>query len=461
MRGRSVAVFVAAVSLSTVFAMAFVAPHATAAAATRFDSEQMFPGGGRYWEPTVAANWSGSDVYQLVTYLNASKTCSGCPGTAIFFRASTDGGSTWTTPKPIWMAGGQGWQYDPHMRVAADGTIYVVFLQTYNPGTVLFKSKDKGQTWTGPVFMNGPLTWNDYPDLEISPSGRDVFVAFNSKLKSYVAVSHDYGATFFGPVQTNTKSLWYFSNGGTFVPPSAVFPNGAILFTEDGETGSKQINTNTLDGPQELAVVMCTQAALPNGCETSGSWTSTVTDENGLPPPCAVPGCYPEFFMTKNRIAVDAAGTLMMVYPLNSVDQGPKSLYTRTSTDGVHWTAPHRINAKGDSNMPMVVSGPTAGDFRITWMDNRDAACWNCGGVGGWNTWYERTTDGGKTWSSPVRLSNLASGAPYQSPSGFTAIFGDYFGFADNSAGRNFVIWGESDGSSLYCCGSSWYTSGS
>ncbi len=457
---KVVAVVLGALSLLAMFAISFLPRPANAAAGTGFDSEQIFPGGGRYWEPTVAANWSGNEVYQLVTYLNATKVCSICNGTTIFFRASSDGGSTWSTPKPIWTGNGKVWEYDPHMRVGSDGTIYVVFLDTYNPGTVLFTSKDEGQTWSGPEFMNGNLTWNDYPDLEISPSGKDVFVAFNSKLKSYVAVSHDYGATFAAPVQTNTKSLWYFTNGGTFVPPSAVFPNGAIVFTADGEAPLKQVTTHTLNGPQEITVFVCTNAALAGGCDTSAEWTNTVLDTNHLPPPCAESGCYPEFFMTKDRVAVDSGGTLMMIYGLNSVDQGPKSLYIRTSTDAVHWSAPALVNRLGDSNMPMVVSGPTAGDFRITWMDNRNAECWNCGGLGGWNTWYERTTDGGKSWSQPVQLSDLAFGAPYKGPSGFTMIFGDYFGFADNSAGKNFVIWGESDGTSLYCCGSSWFTRG-
>lgn len=457
---KAMSVVLGLASVLAAFAIWFLPAPVQAAAGTGFDSEMMFPGGGRYWEPTVAANWSGSEVYQLVTYLNATKVCSVCNGTTVFFRASLDGGTSWSTPKPIWTGNGKTWEYDPHMRVASDGTIFVVFLDTYNPGTVLFKSKDEGRTWTGPVMLNGNLTWNDFPDLEISPSGKDVFVSFNSKLKSYVAISHDYGATFAAPVQTNTQSLWYFSNGGTFVSPNAVFPNGAIVFTEGGEIGLKQTNTRTLNGPQVLTVFVCTQATLANGCETSAAWTSVVLDTSLLPPPCAASGCYPEFFMSKNRVAVDSAGTLMLVYGLNTVDQGPKSLYIRTSTDALHWAAPIRVNGLGDSNMPMIVSGPSPGDFRLTWIDNRNAACWNCGGLGGWNTWYSRTTDGGLTWTRPDRLSDLASGAPYKGPLGYTMIFGDYFGFADNSAGTNFVIWGESDGAFLYCCGSSWYTRG-
>jgi len=96
----------------------------------------------------------------------------------------------------------------------------------------------------------------------------------------------------------------------------------------------------------------------------------------------------------------------------------------------------------------------------MAWQDNRNAACWDCGGLGSWNTWYARTTDGGGTWTASVRLSDRASGAPYKTPEGYAFPDGDYFGLAVDSAGTNHVIWGEADGSSLYCCGGAWYTRG-
>src|SRR6266704_1517750 len=120
----------------------------TPASTAAFDSEQPFPGGGAYWEPTIAADPSSSYVYQAVTYINASKTCSGCPGTAVFLRSSSDGGATWGAARPVSLARGRGWQFDPQIKVATDGTVYVVFLQTFNPGSVLFKSTDHGATWS-------------------------------------------------------------------------------------------------------------------------------------------------------------------------------------------------------------------------------------------------------------------------------------------------------------------------
>lgn len=454
---RAIRPLAALLCVLSVMATVNIAAAAPALAPTSgFDPENIFPGGGDNWEPTVAADPSSNWVYQMVTYINASKVCTDCPGTSVFFRASGDGGGTWDQARPIWKAHGKGWQFDPHVKVASDGTIYAVFLQTFDPGTVLFKSKDHGQTWTGPITMNGDLRYNDYPELEISPSGRDVYVAFNVKLDSYVAVSHDYGTSFLPPVKVNTKSAWYYTNGGVYVPPSATFPNGAVIYTAAGETGAQRTNGGHLDGPEELTVFLCTDGR----CDTGASWTNAVIDISAFPPPCGEFGCYPDYFAAQNRIAVDPAGTLMMAYGLGTVEAGAKKLYIRTSTDGLRWNAPILVNDRGDSNMVNIASGPTPGDFRIAWWDNRNSACWNCGGFGGWNTWFTRTTDGGARWSKNVQLSNLGSGAPYKTPSGFDWPFGDYFGFAVNSAGTNFVIWGESDGSSIYCCGGSWFTRG-
>ena len=71
------------------------------------------------------------------------------------------------------------------------------------------------------------------------------------------------------------------------------------------------------------------------------------------------------------------------------------------------------------------------------------------------------SASGGSAWGRPVRLSNLGSGAPYKTADGYTFTDGDYFGIAVSSTGVAHVIWGEADGSSLYCCGDTWYTKGS
>jgi hypothetical protein len=408
---------------------------APAASAPSFASEQLVGTlADDNWEPTTAADPQAPWVYQAVTAINDQCASHECSIYSILVRASSDGGATWGPLVPVCGLACKNvpWQFDPQLAVANDGTVYAAWLNTFNPGTVLAKSSDHGRTWTLPVTMNGKLTYNDKPILAISPSGKDVYVAFNGKSDAYAVSSHDYGATFSAPVKTDS--------GNSFLPyGGTVAPNGSVYF---GETGSGKFAL----GPEPIALV--------RSADRGRTWTSTILDTSQESPPCEFKGCYRDFFSSQATVASDAAGTLVFAYLLNAVADAPKSLYIRTSTDGVSWSAPTRVNDAGDSNMPAIAAGPAAGDFRLVWQDNRN-------GVNAWNTWFARTTNGGRTWSRAVRLSNLGSGASYKSPAGYTFPYGDYLGLAVDSAGTNHVIWGEGNGIYVgHDTGGSWFTRG-
>lgn len=426
---------------------------AARAAPSRFDSEQpaglqIDPKHQSNWEPTVATDPNHpSLVYQLITGINAHECSHTCPGTSVLLRKSSDGGTTWGPETFVCgiACKGIGWQFDPQIKVANDtdpacgcGTVYVAFMDTYDPGVQLFKSYDGGDTWSTPVTMNGGLNYMDKPVLVISPSGKDVYVAFNHKLDSMVVASHDYGQTFLPPQQVNGNDrLWWYANGG------AIAPNGDVYFSLDGETGT-QLNVGSLDGPDKIAVLRCS----PDPNVSCGNPTTTSFGTSAAPPPCTVFQCYPDYFAATASIAIDSSGHMVLAYTFSTVTNGPKSLHVRTSDDGVHWEMPTLVNDRGDSNVPQIANA-AAGDFRLAWQDNRTSS---------FDTWFARSTNGGSSWGSQVRLSNLPSGAPYKSSAGYTFTDGDYFGLAVNSLGVNFVIWGEADGSSIYCCGDVWYT---
>src|SRR5262249_48038448 len=203
-----------------------------------FGSEQ--PAGTPYkhqsnWEPTVATDPHHLGlVYQLITGINARQCAPGCPGTSVLFRKSADAGTSWGAERFVCglACQGVGWQFDPQIKVATDtnppcggGAIYVVFLTTFDPGAVLFKAHKGGASGQGPITMNGPLTYMDKPVLVISPTGKDVYVAFNGKLNSYVVASHQFGdpGTFLPPQQINGEDdLWWYPDGGAITPDGAV-----------------------------------------------------------------------------------------------------------------------------------------------------------------------------------------------------------------------------------------------
>ncbi len=409
---------------------------APAASAPSFASEQLVGSlADDNWEPTVAVDPHAPWVYQAFTAINDQCASHDCSIYSILVRASSDGGATWGPFVPVCGLPCKNVprQFDPQLAVASDGTVYAAWLNTFNPGTMLAKSYDHGHTWTTPVTMNGKLTYNDKPVLVISPTGKDVYVAFNSKRDAYAVASHDYGATFSTPIKTNTDTFSYLAYGGT------VAPNGNVYF---GETGEGKFAL----GPEPVALVSSSDAGK--------SWTTTILATSQEAPACSFKGCYRDFFSSQATIASDSAGALVFAYLLNSAADAPKTLYVRRATDGLNWSAPVAVNNAGDSNMPAIASGPSLGDFRLVWQDDRN-------GPSGWNTWYARTTNGGVAWSREVRLLNLGSGASYKTLTGYTFPYGDYLGLAVDSSGTNHVIWGEGNG--IYTghdTGGSWFTRG-
>jgi hypothetical protein len=392
------------------------------------------------WEPMVATAPSSHWVYQAVTSMDSGlRACAQCPSTNIQIRASPDGGATWGRFTYLCPCPGVASQFDPQLKVTTNGTIDAVFMNTFDPGPVLVVSRDHGRTWTPPVRLDGTLTYGDKPILAISPTGRDIYVAFNAKLASYAVESHDYGRSFSAPIPSNSiDTLWWWFTYG-----EAVTPHGDVYFAQVGESGVH------LDGPQRISVLRCTARL---------SCTRTIFGTSQPPPLCPVRGCYADFFAAQAAIASDPTGALVFAYSMNTVPHAVQRLYVRTSRDGRTWSSPILVSDHGDSNFPALASGPTPGDVRLAWQDNRYGS--RSSPLGGWNLWFRRTTDGGHVWSRDVRLSNRSDAAPYQRPVGYTFPHGDYFGLAVNASGVNFLIWGEADGAALYCCGGAWYTKG-
>jgi hypothetical protein len=403
-------------------------------AAAGWDSERAWSGYDD-WEPAIAVDPSSSYVYQMTTRYNGPAACKGCPFPIVVFRASSDGGATWGPDKPIYITKNK--QNDPEIEVASDGTIYVLFLDQYKPGVKFTKSSDHGATWSTPIAFKGigsRFQWSDKPILAISATGQHVYVAYNAS-NSYISASHDFGQTFSAPVKTNNDTRYWFHNGG------AVAPNGDVYF-------SAVDYSQDYSGDSFINVIRSTNSGI--------SWITTRVDQSAQMPDCAwAAGCDFGFLGPSAVLAIDAAGMIALAYPAGAASGAPERLYVRTSTDGTIWSARTELSngsATVNNGFPAIAAGPTAGDFRVIWQDDRNGA------TNKWNTWYRRTTNGGATWSAAVRLSDQATGAPYKDASGYRFPYGDYFELAVDSSGRNHVLWGE--GISYTGPGGVWYTRG-
>ncbi len=407
---------------------------ALSALTTGFDSERLWSAYND-WEPAIAIDPISSYVYQLTTRYNGPAPCQNCPAPYIIFRSSSDGGATWGPDQ--FLGYGRKNNNDPQIEVASDGTIYTAWMNYYTPGVKFAKSSNHGQTWTTPIALiakAGKPTWSDKPILAISPNGKDVYIAFNAS-DAYVSVSHDYGATFANPLKISNDKRYWFHTGG------AVAPNGAVYFAavdySQDYTGDSYIDV----------------MKSANGGTT---WTTTRVDTSKQMPACAwSAGCTLGFFGPSAALAIDKAGTIMIAYNAGDVAGQPQKMWMRTSTDGVNWSSRADISYGSttvNNGFPALAAGPIAGDFRVAWQDDRN------GSTTAWNTWYRNTTNSGGTWSTPVRLSDLGSSAPYKNPNGYAFPYGDYFEMAVDASGKAYVIWGE--GTSYNGPGGSWYTRG-
>ena len=396
------------------------------------DAERVWSGNDD-WEPALATQPNSTIVYQATTRYSGTKACNGCPFPIIVVRRSTDGGNTWGPDRNIPITKYK--QNDPEIEVATDGTLYLAWMDAYKPGIRFAKSSNGGQTWTTPVFVTptkgGTPNWGDKPLLAISPNGQHVYLAFNAS-DSYVATSHDFGATFAVSPKTNNDTRYWFATAG------AVAPNGSVYFL------TADFSQDYL-GDAHIGVL--------RSSDGGAHWVHTVVDTSREMPDCPwAAGCYFGFFGTIGGLAIDASGRLMIAYNANNSPRAPMQLYVRTSTDGITWSARQDIGAglAVEHHSVAVAAAPGTGGFAVVWQDDRNGANAN------FNAWMRRTTNGGTTWDGPFRLSDQATGAPYKSASGHRFPYGDYLEVMADSAGHYHSIWGE--GSSFTGPGGTWYT---
>ena len=389
------------------------------------------------WEPNVAASPTSSWVYQMTTRYGHPSTCPAAMGHCIVFRASDDHGRTWTSPvvmprrhcpRPGSCALAKA-QNDPVLVVAATGVIYAIWMNGWD--VVFARSADHGRTWQHQVDFRrtAGLGFTDKPWLAISRSGRDVYAAFNSS-NSYVAASHDFGATWSRPVRTNAGHRYWFAEGG------AVAPGGAVYFAESAEHQNAR-------GDIELAVL--------SSRDRGRSWHTQIVAVSQQQPRCKTADCPNDFYGAQISLAAGRAGTVLAAFVANHAAGAPQRLYAIASADGQHWSAPRLLAAGGTvgADFPKVVAGRRPGSFAVAWEDDRN-------GPRAWNLRSRQTADGGATWSAMSRVSRGSGRVPWQRRAGFRFPYGDYFGMSADGAGTFYLAW--SDGTSYDGPGSTWWT---
>jgi hypothetical protein len=393
------------------------------------------------WEPAVATDPGGSYEYLLTTRygVDAPGCASKCPSPFIALTSSADGGSTWDTQRALCLCLGSKGQFDPIIEVVPNtGVVYASFMNGDRHdgfSTVFTKSIDHGRTWSPPVHVYGNVSWTDKDELATSASGKDVYVSFNGPQGGdlYVAQSHDYGATWRQQQLSDGKRYYYAYD-------ARVLGDGTVVFSESSLQYS---------GKTALVGDVWHHAVISR--DNGATWTDTVVAKVPLAEFCIADGCKPDFYEGQTSVVSDKPGHLVFAYEGPVTDGGPQRVYIATSADnGRTWSAGTPVSVAGEN-----ATGPRlasyGGDVRMWYMqtangDDPDA----------WNVWYRTSTDGGQTWTAPLKLDDAPPGAAgYVNASGFDEVYGDYGEIGVTNTGKTLATWGE--GFSYTGPGGTWF----
>jgi hypothetical protein len=330
-------------------------------------------------------------------------------------------------------------QYDPTIEVVPNtGAVYSAFLNfdRHNGfSTVFTKSTDHGQTWTEPVHVYGNVSWTDKPEITSSASGKDVYVSWNGPQGGdlYVGISHDFGETWTQQKLSDDKRYYYAYDARVLGDGTVIFSESSIVYS-----GLRNVNGEVW----HHAVI---------SRDKGTTWQNVIVAKVPLGENCIADGCGPDFYTGQTSVVGDAPGHLVFAYEGPTTDAGPQRVYVSTSTNaGRTWSPGVPLSVNGENATQPRLASSGGGNVRIWYMQTAghdpDA----------WNVWYRSSSNGGASWSSPVKISDASAGAAgYIGEDGFGEIYGDYGEIAVTNTGKTVAIWGE--GFSYTGPGGSWF----
>jgi hypothetical protein len=136
-------------------------------------------------------------------------------------------------------------------------------------------------------------------------------------------------------------------------------------------------------------------------------------------------------------VAVDGRNRVYVAYTEGTGKQPPDLRFQRSEDGGVSWSAPQVLSAAARP-----VSGDQASHFYPMIAASGDGlvyVVWIDDRAGPVNVWAKRSSDGGRTWSPEVRLSRTDR-------DGIAGFYGEYGGLGIDSRGVLHAAWSEGTG---------------
>ena len=279
----------------------------------------------------------------------------------LYYKRSTDGGSTWGTDIRLTNSIG----YSAHPSIAVSGSfVYAVWDDSRNGGNVVYfkRSTNAGVSWESDFRLTFATNYSYYPSLSVS--GSNVYVAWidmrDGNNEIYYKNSTDAGISW-------STDLRLTNNSGSSVYPT-IQSAGSVIHVSWWDNR---------DGNYEIYYKRSPDGGL--------SWGQDIRLTNNS--------------STSMNSCISASGFLVHVVWYDNRD-GNYEIYNKFSADGgINWSQDIRLtNSSGDSWHPFVtLSGSIV---HVTWEDYRD---------GNFEIYYKRSTDGGLNWGTDTRLTNSSA----------------------------------------------------
>jgi hypothetical protein len=404
------------------------------------------------------------------------------------FYRSTDGGMSWTdsllpgyngdisaqgtsSPLAAKVAGGALAAGDPMMSFDTNGNLFYmgnnfnrgaangnsfrfrdntgdVWVATYAPANPADKSTD-GSKYVRTVILAtntfGNGQFNDKTDLNVDPSTGFVYASWSDFHGSgcntiFISRSTDHGATFSAPMKI---SAGICSNQG----PSITFGGSGKVYVawQGGTGGAFSKATGSVNGAAFVASTdsghTFSKARLVTlyspfiSAQFSGNGARECGDS---PFNCPTGQTFPRFDLAGPYLTADTMhGTLVMAFQAAQSSGQGQIEFVLSSDGGATWSAPALLapSTTGHQFFPWL----TASNGRVSaiWYDsandpNYSATRAPCNTASGQttaclNVRYAESTDGGKTWSTPVRVTDTPTNPNYEQFGGrLVPFFGDY-----------------------------------
>ncbi len=347
----------------------------------------------------------------------------------ILFSRSTDGGTTFSTPKNL--SNSSGFSFNPRIALDAKGNINVVWEDDTpgNPDVFFTRSTDGGATFfPKPVNLsllplsNYPADYTDPPQIAVDTSG-NINVVWKSDIPLGIFIvftrSADGGATFSTPVIVSNNPT-----GSSITPQIAVDKNGNInVVWEDDIAGHSDISFNrsadngaTFPALKSLSRNIgnsnSPQIAVDLGGNINVVWEndspghfdifSSRSTDNGAtfsPIPKNLSNGLGGSNSNRPQIALDAGGNINVVWEENT-GNNTDIFFTHSSNGGLNFSAPLPISKDPDSSSNAWLTVDSSGNINVAWEDTT---------VGNGDIFFARSVDGGTTFSpTPQNLSNDA-----------------------------------------------------